>query len=202
MQRRWPEDRGGGKLMWKPLWPREQLGHVWKFERGDLNAACCRGRAASAAGWSRCAAELKGRKKKSWLDSPPPHLLSPPCLPLCPPFIPPPPSMYRPHLTVSPQIQRRTSPAGWRRSSGGPSSLRRSARPHLGVTPPGGDRSNTTPGYVAPSGTKSWFGYFWMDASVRAAIINWSVHWKRMNRELSLSQFPSKNVKHLLVPAS
>lgn len=187
--------------MWKPLWPRD-LGARMKVrkrwfkccllqrkscERRRLEPMCCR---------------VKGTKKKSWLDSPPPHLLSPPCLPLCPPFIPPPPSMYRPHLTISPQIQRRTSPVGWRRSSGGPSSLRRSARPHLGVTPPGGDRSNTTPGYVAPSGTKSWFGYFWMDASVRAAIINCSVHWKRMNRELSLSQFPSKNVKHLLVPAS
>lgn len=142
--------------MWKPPWPQEQLGHVWKFERDDLNSACCRGRAASATGWSRCAAEFKGQNKKADLILHPLtccllHVYIPPT----PPFIPPPPSMYRPHLTIFPQIQRHTSPPGWRRSSGGPSSPRRSARPHLGVTPPGDDRSNTTPGYVAPSGPKS-----------------------------------------------
>ncbi|TMS12137.1 Low density lipoprotein receptor adapter protein 1 [Larimichthys crocea] len=49
-------------------------------------------------------------------------------------------------LSVFLQIQKHTSPSGWRRSSGGPSSLLHSARPHLVVTLLEGDRSSMTLG--------------------------------------------------------
>lgn len=47
------------------------------------------------------------------------------------------------------QIQRHISPVGWRKSSGGPYSLLRSARPHLVVTLLEGDQSNMTLGQVS-----------------------------------------------------
>lgn len=50
------------------------------------------------------------------------------------------------HTCLLPQIQRHISPLGWRRSSGGLSSLPHSAHPHLVVTPLEGDQSNMTLG--------------------------------------------------------
>lgn len=123
-------------------------GGVWKVLRRWFKKNCaCRRESWECHGLESMFSNLSYRQKKSWLP-----LFRLTCRVLHVFTL----SLYSPcQLLVLPQIQRHTSPPGWRRSSGGPSSLLHSARPHLAVTPRAGDRSNTTPGYVAPSASKT-----------------------------------------------